>query len=94
MSELALYLLAPILVGAGGGYAAGAYGGGWRWPLLLIWPALPLVVYTLWLASVPPASQGGFWVWWGVGLLYLALPFFGWAVAASIGFAEAVRRAR
>lgn len=94
MSELALYLFAPMLVGAAGGFAAGAYGGERRWTLLLIWLVLPLFVYTLWAASLPPASQGGFWIWWGVGLMYLALPFFGWAVGASIAFAEALRRWR
>jgi hypothetical protein len=91
MDEAALYILPPLLIGAGGGFAVGALGGRGRWALLAIWLLLPLLLYTAWMASVPP-SEGGFWPWWLAGILMLMLPLFGWIIGAAAAFAGALRR--
>jgi len=91
MAEAALYLLPPLLIGAGGGFAVGSLGRRWRWPLLVIWLLLPLLLYTAWMASVPP-SEGGFRSWWVAGILMLNLPLLGWIIGAAAAFAEALRR--
>jgi hypothetical protein len=91
VQEAVLYLLLPLLTGAGGGFAAGARGGRWREALLLMWLALPLILYTVFMA-LTPASEGGFWPWWLAGIFFLILPLFGWIIGATVAFAEASRR--
>jgi hypothetical protein len=91
VAEVVLYLLLPLLTGAGGGFAAGALGGRWRWALLLMWLALPLILFTA-VMALTPAAEGGFWPWWLAGILVLMLPLFGWIIGAAVAFAEARRR--
>jgi hypothetical protein len=55
------------------------------------WIALPLLALTI-MMLLAGSANGGFWAWWGVGVLYLSVPLLGWFVGASIGFAEALRR--
>ena len=52
----------------------------------------PLIAYHLVLIFLPPA-EGGFWPWWGMGLIVLAVPLFLWLICALMGY-ELSRSAR
>jgi hypothetical protein len=91
MAEVVSYLLLPLLIGAAGGFAVAAAGRRWRWPLILMWLASPLLLYTAWMAFTP-AAEGGFWGWWAAGIIMLVGPLFGWIAGASAAFAAALRR--
>jgi hypothetical protein len=52
---------------------------------------LPLAAYTLLMASIPP-GRGGFWPWYLVGLMMLALPELGWAMICGLDYWLASRK--
>lgn len=91
MLSALLYGLVLFLVSAAGGFAVGLLRFKGRPLVLIAWLLTPLIMYSLVLATAEPA-EGGFWVWWQVGLLFMALPQLCWSAGALIGFSVGKER--
>ena len=92
MDDILIYLVGPALVGALGGFGVGRIKLGIpRISIMIGWLLLPLAIYTVVLAMADSAD-GGFWVWWQAGLLFLLLPYCCWMVGAIAAFAGIGRK--
>jgi hypothetical protein len=87
-------LLVAALIGVVFGYAAGALRPGRpRAAALTVACLLPLILYSIVLATAPSGPHG--WLgWWLVGLMFLFVPMVVWLLMVAIGYRVARARRR
>jgi hypothetical protein len=64
-----------------------------RWYRLLLlagWMFAPIIAWSAFLATGEP-SPPGYWSWWRVSMVYLAIPFGIWIACALGGYLNAKR---
>lgn len=93
--ELIAFLVVSALLGSTGGFLIGrSVKARWyRLSLLAAWMLAPIIGWSAFLATGEP-SPPGYWAWWRVSMVYLAIPIGIWIACGLGGYLNSDRNRR